>query len=131
VRNNCLGSGSTAAKLISTINETYSCMSFDNPIPDFVNVYSQFESGEGDYEIKYTCRTSESSDSPYSFTMIAIVGLLVLLLLAGVGTFADKLGQKKNAESLQYSLKDSGDISVSSCKIQAQNCRMKPHIVFI
>ena len=66
------------AKLISMINETYSCMSFEMPIDDFVTLYKKTElSSSNDYGLSYECETiplivSQPGLSPFIYLGVAV-----------------------------------------------------------
>jgi len=58
----------TDAKLVSSINETFSCMSVSNPIPDFVKIYANIDSLYLHYYVEYKCGAV-----PKDFTMAIII----------------------------------------------------------
>ena len=99
-----LGNYGITAKMVSKINNTYSCMAFENPINDLVNfgnLYSKAElnSGPSTYDISYTCETSSSITlGPFSPSVLRVLGVVAVILLLGVGCCAYKCGQKKNEQ---------------------------------
>ena len=81
------------AKLLSQINETFSCMSFESPFPDFVNLYSMTENGNGQYSITYRCKTASNS-------ITIVIAVIAAVLLVGLGVFLSRIFfQKKKTDS--------------------------------
>ena len=92
------------AKLISTINETYSCMSFENRLSeDFALLYKKSESGGGNYyTMSYTCETAEAviNEGTSPFAPIVYVAA-VLFIICGGGFIAYKCGEAKGGKSFE------------------------------
>ena len=101
-----LGYSSVTAKLISTINETYSCMSFETTLSDFVNLYKKTElnSYSNSYDISYTCQTSSPEPTKGAGTSrIIILVAVALFIFYGAWFIAHKCGERKNGQDVQNS----------------------------
>lgn len=92
---NSLDLSSDEMTLFYTLNETHSCMSTKNYVPNLPSVYKRFEGNRKDwnsYHIDYTCKTSSSMMKTMT---ILVTGIVFVVLLA----IAFKVGQRKGLAS--------------------------------
>ncbi len=91
---------SITARHLSTMNETYSCMSFENKISEFADLYLKTErdpSNNG-YDISYVCQTSEGPSVPLVMILV-FIGVFALVLL-GIGCGGYKFALKRNQKKV-------------------------------
>jgi len=81
------------APFLSKVNDSYSCVSFHNYIPDLKNIYTLSEAGEGSWKAKFfDCQLA--STFPWGIAIGVSVG--ILLIVGGVLGYLYFQKKKKN-----------------------------------